>query len=62
MFDKGYPEAESITAELITQTGTEWQLYWVFPAILAGLVFVVFGVAFWDKMTPEADDDKAAQA
>ena len=59
MFDKAYPESESITTELINQTGVEWQLYWVFPAILAAAVFVVFGLAFWDKMTPEADEETA---
>ncbi|MDP7305993.1 MAG: MFS transporter, partial [Pirellulaceae bacterium] len=62
MFDKGYPESESITVELINQTGVEWQLYWVFPAILAGVVFVVFGLAFWDRMTPDADEEKAEKA
>jgi len=62
MFDKGYPESESITAALINQTGSEWQLYWVFPAILAGAVFVAFGLLFWDKMTPDADVDDVEEA
>ena len=61
MFDKGYPEAESITAELIRQTGVEWQLYWVFPAILAGAVFILFGMAFWDRMDPAAEEETAAE-
>ncbi len=59
MFDKSYPEAESITSELIAQTGGEWQLYWVFPAILAGAVLNVFGLFFWDKMTPDAEKEAA---
>ena len=62
MFDKGYPESDSITAALIDQTGAEWQLYWVFPAMLAGVVFLVFGLAFWDKMTPAADEETAEKA
>ncbi len=58
MFDRGYPESDAITPELIRQTGIEWQLYWVFPAILAGAVFLIFAIAFWDKMSPNEGDGK----
>lgn len=60
MFNKGYPEGLDET--LIEKTMAVWQNYWMYPAILAGVVFLLFAVAFWDRMTPEEKEEAADAA
>lgn len=54
MFSKGYSEDLDV-AQFVTPTMQAWSDYWMYPAILAAVVFVVFGLAFWDTMSPEDD-------
>lgn len=47
MFSVDMPE--SVDPGLISKTMDQWKDYWMFPAVLAGIVAVIFFLAFWDK-------------
>ncbi|MDA0659457.1 MAG: MFS transporter [Planctomycetota bacterium] len=50
MFSRSLPPG--LDERLLAQTMSEWQNFWVFPAILAAIVMLVFAVAFWDRAKP----------
>lgn len=56
MFSVRMPE--SVGADLIQPAMRGWQEFWMFPAIMAGAIAVVFFLAFWDKtrVGDESDD------
>lgn len=41
--------SETVDPELVNSTMGQWQNFWMFPAIFAGIVMVVFAIGFWDK-------------
>ncbi|MBX3419969.1 MAG: MFS transporter [Pirellulaceae bacterium] len=47
MFSRALPE--SIDPGLLTQTMEQWKNFWMFPAIMAAGVLILFGLTFWDK-------------
>jgi hypothetical protein len=47
MFSRSLPE--SINAELLSSTMLQWKNFWMFPAIMAAGVLVLFSLTFWDK-------------
>ena len=55
MFSKGYPEG--INNELVSSTMTQWKNYWMFPAAMAAVIFVIFALFFWDKTDAAKDTD-----
>jgi len=54
MFSRQLPE--NLDRELLARTMQEWQNFWIFPALLAGIVMIAFAVAFWDRATPSDDN------
>ncbi|MCA9060883.1 MAG: hypothetical protein KDA85_20365, partial [Planctomycetaceae bacterium] len=55
---------DSLDQELVSSTMSQWESFWVFPAIMAGIILAVFAVAFWDKAKTEdvsAETEAAAQ-
>ena len=58
MFNQGYPEGLDYE-KYVTPAMQTWSNYWMYPAILATAVFVVFAVAFWDTMTTEEESDES---
>ena len=51
---------QEVDQELLASTMTQWHDFWLAPAVMAAGVFVVFGIAFWDKAkAPEADQELA---
>lgn len=55
MFNRN-PIPEGVDPELVSSTMGQWQNFWMFPAILAGGVLVIFLALFWDKTKP-ADEE-----
>jgi len=53
MFGKGYPEG--VDPQLVTQAMIDWKNYWIFPAVMAAVIMVVFILAFWDKTKDEPE-------
>ncbi len=53
MFTRSLPE--NLDSALLLKTMTEWQNYWMLPAILATIVFVLFFLLFWDRTTTETE-------
>ena len=47
MFSVSIPEG--VDQNLLNQTSELWRTYWLFPAIMAAVIGVIFLVAFWDK-------------
>jgi nucleoside transporter len=60
MFGKGYPEG--VDADLVTKAMTDWKYYWMFPAGMAAVIFVVFAVFFWDKVDSDTNAEEVAKA
>ena len=55
MFSSDLPEA--LSSESLSSTMAQWESYWLFPAIMAGVIAVVFFVAFWDKVSVTDQED-----
>ncbi|PQJ28938.1 MFS transporter [Rubritalea profundi] len=53
MFGKGY--SDLVDTDLISSNMADWSNYWIFPAIMAAVIFVIFGLTFWDKV--KTDDE-----
>ncbi|MFK5923071.1 MAG: MFS transporter [Verrucomicrobiota bacterium] len=54
MFSVNMPD--SVDAELISRTMMQWKEFWILPAIMAGVIAVIFFVAFWDKTQVHEDE------
>jgi len=53
MFSVGMPEGVDLS--LLSDTMAQWKEFWVFPALMAGVIAVLFLVTFWDRV--EVADD-----
>ncbi len=51
MFSRALPDG-ILNSEILATTMGEWRNFWISPAIMAGIVLVIFAVAFWDKAKP----------
>jgi len=40
-----------VDLSLLADTMAQWKEFWVFPALMAGVIAVLFFIAFWDKVT-----------
>lgn len=54
MFSRQLPE--TLGAENVSTTMGEWQNFWMSPAIMAAIVFVIFAALFWDRTVAKADE------
>ena len=59
MFSRSLPKG--LDAELLTATMQQWKNFWMFPAILAAVVFAVFAVGFWDRAANSDSENAASQ-
>ena len=59
MFSSDLPEA--LSGESLSSTMAQWKSYWLFPAIMAGVIAVVFFVAFWDKVSVTDQEDNSTE-
>jgi nucleoside transporter len=53
MFSVGMPDGVDLS--LLSDTMAQWKEFWVFPALMAGVIAVLFLVTFWDRV--EVADD-----
>jgi nucleoside transporter len=60
MFGKGY--AEGVNSDLVAKAMTDWKHYWLFPAGMAAVIFVLFALFFWDKVDRDVDEQEVAKA
>jgi hypothetical protein len=54
MFSKGLPAG--LDPELLGKTMQQWQNFWISPAIMAAIVFLIFALAFWDRSKDQPDN------
>ncbi len=47
---------DSVDADLLAKTMDQWKDFWIFPAIMAAVIAVIFFVAFWDKTKVTEED------
>jgi len=47
---------EVISSDLLAKTMEQWKEFWIFPALLAAAITVLFFVAFWDKTQVTEED------
>ena len=59
MFSVSMPE--SVDSDLLQQTSVLWKSYWMFPAIMAAVIGVVFLLCFWDKSKPTQESPLASE-
>ncbi len=59
MFSVKMPDG--VDAGLISDTMAQWKEFWMFPALMAGGIGVIFFLSFWDK-TKVTEDDVAVKA
>ncbi len=57
MFSVNMPE--SVDAGLISETMAQWKEFWMFPAIMAAVITVIFFASFWDK-TQVGDEESGS--
>ena len=57
MFSVKMPE--SVDGNLISAAMEKWKAFWIYPAIMAAVITVIFFVAFWDKISVSDDDENA---
>jgi nucleoside transporter len=60
MFGKGYPNG--IDPQLIASNMDSWKHYWIFPMILAAVIFVIFALCFRDKVSTDTNATEVAKA
>eukprot|EP00112_Aurelia_sp_Birch-Aquarium-sp1_P006714 Seg17349.2 transcript_id=Seg17349.2/GoldUCD/mRNA.D3Y31 product="putative nucleoside transporter YegT" protein_id=Seg17349.2/GoldUCD/D3Y31 len=59
MFSVDMPD--SVDAGILEKASALWKTYWVYPAIMAGIVAVLFFICFWDKSADgDSTDEKDA--
>ena len=55
MVSRDLPDA--LPAAQLETTMGQWQNFWMSPAIMAGIVMVIFALLFWDGAKPKDKDD-----
>ena len=55
MFTRSLPD--NLPADELSTTMGQWQNFWMSPAIMAAIVFVVFALLFWDRTKVAATDE-----
>jgi len=60
MFAKGYPDG--VDHQLIAKAMIDWKNYWLFPAGMAAVIFIVFALFFWDKVNTDTDVEEVAKS
>ena len=56
MFNQN-PIPEQVDSALVESTMAQWQNFWMFPAIFAGIVMVIFFIGFWDNSTRSVESE-----
>ncbi len=59
MFSKN--DLAKIDPSIVGSAMEKWSQYWKFPAIMAGVIAVIFFVAFWDKISITSDDENSSE-
>ena len=60
MFSVDIPAA--VDSNLVSETMLQWKTFWMLPAIMAGVIAVVFFLGFWDKSADTVDLDESEKA
>ena len=59
MFSKN--DLSKIDSSVVSSAMDSWAAYWKFPAIMAGVIAVIFFASFWDKISITSDDENSSE-
>lgn len=59
MFSRSLPAG--LDPQLLKDTMNQWKNFWMFPSIMAGMVLVLFAIAFWDKAKADPAESASEQ-
>ena len=54
-------DLDGIDSEVVGSAMSRWQEFWVYPAVMAGIISVVFFFAFWDKISIGSDEESSPE-
>ena len=54
-------DLDGIDSEVVGSAMSKWQEFWVYPAVMAGIISVVFFFAFWDKISIGSDEESSSE-
>ena len=54
-------DLDGIDSEVVGSAMSKWQEFWVYPAVMAGIISVVFFFAFWDKISIVSDEKSSSE-
>lgn len=60
MFSRALPEG--LDAGILAETMEQWKDFWLSPAIMAAIIFVIFALTFWDRTETDPETAEAATA
>ena len=55
MFSVSMPD--NVDGDVLSKASDLWKSYWMFPAMMAGAIAILFFVAFWDKSADGTDEE-----
>ena len=50
-------DLDGIDSEVVGSAMDKWQEFWIYPAIMAGGIAMIFFVLFWDKVSMTSNDE-----
>ncbi|MAW12453.1 MAG: MFS transporter [Verrucomicrobiales bacterium] len=54
-------DLDGIDSEVVGSAMSKWEEFWVYPAVMAGIISVVFFFAFWDKISIGSDEESSSE-
>ena len=54
-------DLDGIDSEVVGSAMSKWEEIWVYPAVMAGIISVVFFFAFWDKISIGSDEESSPE-
>ena len=57
MFSKN--DLSKIDSSVVSSAMDSWSAYWKFPAIMAGVISVIFFISFWDKVSMTSEEESS---
>ena len=54
-------DLSEVDSNILSTTMSKWNEFWIYPAIMAGVIAVIFFAAFWDKISITSDDENSSE-
>ncbi len=54
-------DLDRLDSDVVGASMSKWHDFWVFPAVMAGIIAVIFFFAFWDKISMGSDEESSSE-